>query len=394
MKSAVIIGGARTATGKFGKTLAETPAPRLGAAALSSALEKSGLAPEDVDEVIIGAHFQAGLRSNPARQAALYAGLPDTVTAFTPNMNCATALKAVQLAAQSIMTGESRVVAAGGCENMSGVPYILTKARFGYRMGQGELLDGMLYDGLVDSFIESHMGVTAENVAKRYNVSRERQDQFALRSHTLSEAAWNAGKYDGDIAPVEIRTRHETTVFTRDETYIEGAGLERFSGLKPVFLPDGGTVTAGNASPISDGAAVLVLADEAFAKERGRPVLARYVAGASAATDPAYMGYAPVYAVRKLLAKTGLSISDICLWEVNEAFAAQAVAVCRDLAIPENRVNVNGGSIALGHPVGATGARLCLTLINELRRRGGRYGIVTLCIGGGQALAVLFENDV
>ena len=391
LENVVVIGMARTATGRFGKSLAKVEAPRLGAAALKEAVRRAGVGPEEIDEVIIGNHFQAGIKANAARQCAIYAGLPDTVPAFTPNKNCATALKAIQLAAQSIMLGDNRIAAAGGCESMSRIPYLLSDARFGYRMGPGELRDSMLYDGLVDPFKNYHMGVTAENVAEKYGVSRREQDELALRSHLLAEKAWNEGRYDADIVPVEIKVKRETVLFDRDETYLEGASIEDFSRAKPFFKPEGGTVTAANASPINDGAAVLVLGAESAAKERGIKPLARYIASASAAMDPAYMGYTPVFAVRKLLDKTGLRVGDIGLWEVNEAFAAQAVAVCRDLELDMDRVNVNGGAIALGHAVGCTGARLSMTLIGEMRRRGERYGVVTLCIGGGQGMATLFE---
>jgi acetyl-CoA C-acetyltransferase len=248
----------------------------------------------------------------------------------------------------------------------------------------------MHYDGLVDAFCNYHMGITAENVARQYHVSREQQDEFALRSHQLAQQAWQNGKYDGDIVPVQVKQNRQKVEFCRDETYLEQAQMEYFTQAKPVFQ-EGGTVTGANASPLNDGAAVLLLAEEQVAKDRGLNPLARYVASAAASMDPAYMGYTPVFAVQKLLAKTGLSVSDIGLWEVNEAFASQAVAVCRDLALPMDRVNVNGGSIALGHPVGSTGARLVLTLIGEMQRRQAQYGIATLCIGGGQALATLFE---
>lgn len=387
----VVLGGARTATGKFGQSLAGIPAPELGAAALNAAIKKARIAPEDIDEVIIGTHFQAGTRSNPARQAAIYAGLPDSTPAFTPNKNCATALKAINLAAQSIMLGDNVIVAAGGCEAMSRIPYLLAKARFGYRMGTGELLDGMLYDGLVDPFENYHMGLTAENVAEKYNISREAQDEFALRSHLLAEKAWNTGKYDSDIVPVEVKVKKKNVTFSKDETYMENTVLETFQAAKPYFKPEGGTVTSLNSSPLNDGACVLILADETTARERSIPPLARYVTSAAAALSPAYMGYAPVLSVQKLLKKTSLKIEDIGLWEVNEAFAAQSVAVCRDLGLNMDFVNVNGGSIALGHPVGSTGARLSLTLIGEMRRRGVKYGIVTLCIGGGQGLSTLYE---
>ncbi|MGN0792212.1 MAG: thiolase family protein [Christensenellales bacterium] len=390
MREVVVLSGSRTATGKFGKSLSGIDAPKLGAIALREAINRSKLADENIDEVIIGTHFQAGIKANSARQCAIYAGMPQETPAFTPNKNCATALKAICLAAQSIMVGDNDVVAAGGCECMSRIPYVLSDARFGYRMGPGELRDSMLYDGLVDPFCNYHMGITAENVAEKYGITREMQDRWAVRSHNLAQQAWESGKFTEDIVPVSIKVKKEEVIFDKDETYIENAAYENFAKMKPVFK-EGGTVTVANASPINDAAAVLVLASADVAKERGIEPLAKYITSVSAATDPAYMGYTPVYAIQKLLKKTGLKKDDIGLWEINEAFASQAVACVRDLEINPDLVNVNGGAIALGHPVGATGARLSLTLIQEMRRRGVHYGVVSLCIGGGQAMATLFE---
>ncbi|MDD6044226.1 MAG: thiolase family protein [Clostridia bacterium] len=390
MREVVVLSGSRTATGKFGKSLSGIDAPKLGAIALREAISRSKLADENIDEVIIGTHFQAGIKANSARQCAIYAGMPQETPAFTPNKNCATALKAICLAAQSIMVGDNDVVAAGGCECMSRIPYVLSDARFGYRMGPGELRDSMLYDGLVDPFCNYHMGITAENVAEKYGITREMQDRWAVRSHNLAQQAWESGKFTEDIVPVSIKVKKEEVIFDKDETYIENAAYENFAKMKPVFK-EGGTVTVANASPINDAAAVLVLASADVAKERGIEPLAKYITSVSAATDPAYMGYTPVYAIQKLLKKTGLKKDDIGLWEINEAFASQAVACVRDLEINPDLVNVNGGAIALGHPVGATGARLSLTLIQEMRRRGVHYGVVSLCIGGGQAMATLFE---
>ncbi|HOS68988.1 MAG TPA: acetyl-CoA C-acetyltransferase [Bacillota bacterium] len=391
MKEVVIVSGARTATGKFGGTLSNIPAPELGGIALKEAVKRSGIDGSTIDEVIIGTHFQAGIKANSARQAAIYAGLPVEIPAFTPNKNCGTGLKAINLAAQSIQVGDNEIVAAGGCETMNKIPYLLSNARFGYKMGPGELLDGMLYDGLVDPFVNYHMGITAENVAEKCGITREMQDEFALRSHTLAAKAWSEGKFDADIVPVTIPQRKgDPIVFDRDETFRENAKIEDYSKLKPAFKA-GGTVTAGNASGINDGAAVVIMMSGDKAKELGLKPLAKYVASASAGVEPAIMGYAPVYAVQKLLNKTGLKKEDIGLFELNEAFAAQAVACVKDLGLNPDIVNVNGGAIALGHPVGCTGARLAITLIGEMRRRGVRYGIVSLCIGGGQGIATLFE---
>jgi len=391
MKEVVIVSGARTATGKFGGTLSNIPAPELGGIALKEAVKRSGIDGSTIDEIIIGTHFQAGIKANSARQAAIYAGLPVEIPAFTPNKNCGTGLKAIALAAQSIQVGDNEIVAAGGCETMSKIPYLLGNARFGYKMGPGELLDGMLYDGLVDPFVNYHMGITAENVAEKCGITREMQDEFALRSHTLAAKAWSEGKFDADIVPVTIPQRKgDPIVFDKDETFRENAKIEDYNKLKPAFKA-GGTVTAGNASGINDGAAVVMMMSGDKAKELGLKPLARYVASASAGVEPAIMGYAPVYAVQKLLNKTGLKKEDIGLFELNEAFAAQAVACVKDLGLNPDIVNVNGGAIALGHPVGCTGARLAITLIGEMRRRGVRYGIVSLCIGGGQGIATLFE---
>lgn len=391
MNEVVIVSGARTATGRFGGTLSGIPAPELGAIALKEALKRSGIPGSMIDEVIIGTHFQAGIKANSARQAAVYAGLPVEIPAFTPNKNCGTGLKAITLAAQSIQVGDNEIVAAGGCETMSKIPYLLGNARYGYKMGNGELLDGMLYDGLVDPFMNYHMGITAENVAEKCGITREMQDMFALRSHSLAAGAWKAGKFDEDIVPVSVsQKKGEPISFERDETFRENVSMEDFKKLKPAFKA-GGTVTAGNASGINDGAAVVMMTSGNKARELGLQPLAKYVASASAGVDPSIMGYAPVYAVRKLLNKTGLKKEDIGLFELNEAFAAQAVACVKDLELDSDLVNVNGGAIALGHPVGCTGARLTITLISEMRRRGVKYGIVSLCIGGGQGIAVLYE---
>jgi acetyl-CoA C-acetyltransferase len=391
MNEVVIVSGARTATGKFGGTLSNIPAPELGGIALKEAVKRSGIDGNTIDEVIIGTHFQAGIKANSARQAAIYAGLPVEIPAFTPNKNCGTGLKAIVLAAQSLQVGDNEIVAAGGCETMSRIPYLLSNARFGYRMGSGELLDGMLYDGLVDPFMNYHMGITAENVAEKCGITRELQDEFALRSHTLAAKAWEAGKFDADIVPVVIPQRKgDPIVFNRDETFRENAKIEDFRKLRPAFK-DGGTVTAGNASGINDAAAVVMMTSGNKAKELGLRPLAKYVASASAGIDPSIMGYAPVYAIQKLLNKVNLKEEDIGLFEINEAFAAQAVACVKDLKLNPDIVNVNGGAVALGHPVGCTGARLTITLISEMRRRGTRYGIVSLCIGGGQGIAALFE---
>jgi acetyl-CoA C-acetyltransferase len=391
MKEVVIIEGVRTATGKFGGSLSNIAAPVHGGECVKALVARTGIDPSQIDEVIIGTHFQAGIKANSARQCAMYAGLPDTIPAFTPNKNCATALKAMHLAAQSIQVGDNDVVIAGGTETMSAIPYLLDKARFGYRLGNGELKDSMLYDGLVDPFMDYHMGITAENVAEKCGITREMQDEFALESHQKAEKAWAEGKYDQDIVPITLKSKKGDVVFDHDETYLKDVSLDYFAKMKPVFKRDGGTVTAANASPINDGSAVFLMMSADKAKELGLKPIAKYVAAVSTALHPSIMGYAPVSAVEKLVEKTGISLDEVGLFELNEAFAAQAKACVQDLHIDQSKVNVNGGAIALGHAVGCTGARISLTLIREMQRRKVQYGVVSLCIGGGQAMAMMFE---
>lgn len=392
MKTPVIVSGVRTATGKFGGALKDIEAPALGAICAKEALKRANCTGDMVDEVIMGTHFQAGIQANSARQVSLGAGFPVEVPAWTVNKNCGTGLKAIQVAAQQIMLGEAEIMVAGGCENMSRVPYLLKDYRFGGKMGNGQVLDSMLYDGLVDPFMEYHMGITAENVALKCNITREMQDEFALLSHKRAQLAVEAGKFECEIVPVEVRTKKGTVLFDQDETIRFDAKIDDFRKLKPAFQPEGGTVTAGNASGCNDEAAVVVMMSEEKAKALGVKSKVALRGFASAGIDPSIMGYAPVEAVQKLLRKTNLSVDDIDLFEINEAFAAQAFACIRDLRISIDKVNVNGGAIALGHPVGATGARLVINLMNELERRNLRYGVVTLCIGGGQAIAALIEK--
>lgn len=391
LKNVVIVEMARTATGKMGGALSGISAPVHGGECVKALIEKTNIDVNVIDEVIMGTHFQAGTKANPSRQCAIYAGLPDTIPAFTPNKNCATAMKAIQLAAQSIQVGDNNVVIAGGCETMSKIPYILPKARFGYRMGPGRIEDSMLYDGLVDPFMDYHMGITAENVAEKCGITRQMQDEFALESHRKAEKAWLEGKYDEDIVPIVIKSKKGDVVFNHDETYIKNAQYENFEKLKPIFKPEGGTVTVGNASPINDGSAAVLMMSEEKAKELGLNPLAKYVAAVSTALHPSIMGYAPVSAIEKLEKKTGISREDVGLYELNEAFAAQAAACVQDLKIDPSIVNVNGGAIALGHAVGCTGCRISITLIREMIRRNVQYGVASLCIGGGQAMAMMFE---
>ena len=392
-RTPVIVSAARTATGKFMGSLSGINCPELGAVCAKEAMKRAGITGDMVDEVIFGTHFQAGIGANSARQVALGAGCPVEVPAWTVNKNCGTGLKAINVTAQQIMLGEGDIYISGGCDTMSRIPYLAINHRAGHKMGPDTLQDGMLYDGLVDPFMHYHMGVTAENVARMCKITREQMDEFALQSHLKAEAAIKAGKFKDDIVPVEIKGRKGVTVFDEDETVRFGAKLEDFQKLKPCFITDGtGLVTAGNSSPCNDEGAAVVMMSLDKARKLGLTPKCAIRAFASAGVDPSIMGYAPVSAVRKLLDKTGMRKEDIDLWELNEAFAAQSLACIKDLELPMERVNVNGGAIALGHPVGATGARLVITIMAELERRDTRFGIVTLCIGGGQAIATLVER--
>ncbi len=391
LREAVVVSGARTPTGSFGGTLSEIDAPQLGAIVVQEAMKRAGISGEQVDEVIVGTHFQAGIKANSARQAAIYAGIPVEVPAWTPNKNCGTGLKAVNLAAQMVMMGEADIIVAGGCETMSKIPYLIHKHRFGARMGNEQLLDSMMYDGLIDPFMNYHMGITAENVAERFGITRERQDEFAYHSQMKAAKARREGKFQEEIIPVEIKQRKGSIIFKDDESIKEDVTLEKLAAMKPVFKKDG-TVTAGNASSINDGAAAVVIMSREKALELGKKPLVTFRAFASAGVDPSIMGYGPVPAIQKLLAKAGLKKEDIDLFELNEAFAAQAAACVQELGLDPEKVNVNGGAIALGHPVGCTGARLLVTLMHEMERRQARYGVISLCIGGGQGIATLVER--
>jgi len=391
MEEVAIVGAARTPIGTFGGSLAEVPAPQLGATAIAEALRRAGVEPEQVDEVIMGNVLSAGLGMNPARQAAMAAGLPETVPAMAINKVCGSGLKAVALAAQAITLGEAEVVVAGGMENMSAAPYLLPKARFGYRMGHGEILDHMIKDGLWCAFEQCHMGNTAENIAREFEISREDQDRFAYESHMKAARAWEEGRFAQEVVPVEVQGRQGTLKVERDEHIRSDTSLEKLARLRPAFA-NGGTVTAGNASGINDGAAAVVLASRRKVQELGLEPLAWVRAYASAGVPPRIMGMGPVPAVRKALARAGLELEDIDLIEANEAFAAQSLAVGRELGWDWERVNVNGGAIALGHPIGASGARILVTLLYEMRRRNARRGLATLCIGGGQGIAMVVER--
>lgn len=392
MKRVAIVSAVRTAVGSFQGSLATVPAVDLGAVVIKEALSRAGLQGEDVDEVMMGNVLQAGLGQNPARQAAIKAGIPVEVPAITINKVCGSGLRSVSLAAQAIRAGEAEIAVAGGMESMSLAPYVLAKARTGYRMGDDKLVDAMIRDGLWCAMTDVHMGITAENIAERFGISREEQDQFALASQQKACKAIEEGRFEEEIVPVEIPQRKgDPIIFKVDEHPRPGTTLEKLAALRPAFKKDG-TVTAGNASGINDGACALVLVAEDKAEKMGLEPLAYVLAGASAGVEPSIMGTGPIPATRKALAKAGLSIGDMDLIEANEAFAAQALAVAKELELPEEKVNVNGGAIALGHPIGASGARILTTLLYELKRREGRYGLATLCIGGGQGVALIVER--
>jgi acetyl-CoA C-acetyltransferase len=391
MEEIVIVGAARTAIGKFAGTLAHTPASELGAHVIRKLLERAGVAPEQVSEVIMGQVLAAGCGQNPARQAAIAAGLPDMIPAMTINKVCGSGLKAAMLGAQSIANGDSDIVVAGGQESMSLAPHVLPGSRDGYRMGDAKMIDSMIVDGLWDVYNQYHMGVTAENVAKEYAVTREEQDEFALASQLKTEAAQKAGKFKDEIIPFEIKSRKGTVLFADDEYPRHGATLDALKSLKPAF-DKSGSVTAGNASGINDGAAAVVLASARKAKELGLKPLARIKSFASAGVDPKYMGMGPVPASKRCLSRAGWTPQDLDLMEINEAFAAQAIAVNRQMGWDTSKVNVNGGAIALGHPIGASGCRILVTLLHEMEKRDAKTGLASLCIGGGMGVALAVER--
>ena len=391
MREAVILSAVRLPTGKFLGSLKGFTAPQLGAMVVKEAVARAGLAPEQVDEVIMGNVVSAGLGQAPARQAALGAGLPPRVAALTVNKVCGSGLKAVMLAAQGVATGDSEVVVAGGMESMSNCPYLLPSVREGLRLGHGETIDSMIYDGLWDPYEDYHMGCTGEIVADKHGVSRRQQDEYALESHRRAIAAIKAGRFKDEILPVPIpRRKGDPAMFDTDETPREDTSLEALARLKPAFK-EGGTVTAGNAPGVNDGAAALVVTSAEKARALDRKPMAGIVAQAVSGLEPSMVMMTPVPAVRKLWEKTGWSASSVDLVELNEAFAVQAVAVCRELGLDPARVNVNGGAVALGHPIGASGARILTTLLYALRDRGKRRGIATLCLGGGNGVALAVE---
>ena len=383
MREVVIVSGVRTAVGKFGGSLTDIPAYELGALVIKEAVNRAGIKLEEVDEVIFGNVLTSGLGQNPARQSSMRAGVPKEVPAFTINKVCASGLKAVAVAAQTIKAGDNEIVVAGGQENMSAVPYGIPKARWGYRMGNGELIDLMIYDGLWEKFNNYHMGMTAENIAEKYGISRKEQDDFACESENKSEKAIKAGLFKEEIVPVIIpQKKGDPKVFDTDEFPTLGTTAEGLAKLKPAFK-NGGTVTAGNASGINDGAAALVVMSKEKAEAMKKKPLAAIVSYASAGVDPAYMGTGPIPAVKKALDKAGLSVKDIDYWELNEAFASQAICCVKELGIDPRKVNHNGGAISLGHPVGASGARILVTLLYQMKRIDAKLGVASLCIGGG-----------
>ena len=389
MTDVFILSAARTPIGKFGGGLSTTPATDLGAVAIRAAVERSGIAPERVDEAIMGQVLQAGAGQAPARQAALKAGLPEGVSATTINKVCGSGLKAVMMGASAIRAGDADVIVAGGMESMNMAPYLLPQARTGYRLGDGKLVDSTVHDGLWCSTCNVHMGIHAERVAAKHDVSREAQDQFALRSHQRAIAAQEAGRFDDEIVPVTVPGKKGDTIVKADESPRSDTTLEALARLKPAFQPDGGSVTAGNAPGITDGAAALVIAGE-DALDGAQP-LARITGYAQADVAPEWLFEAPITGVRRLIDKVGGSVSDFDLIEINEAFAAQVLADGNELGFDWDRVNVNGGAIALGHPIGASGTRVALTLLHELKRRGGGTGAAALCGGGGQGDALLIR---
>jgi acetyl-CoA C-acetyltransferase len=387
----VIAGAVRTAIGRFGGALADVPAADLGAAVIRAAVERSAITPDRVDEVILGCVLQAGQGQNMARQAAVKAGLPDTVPAMTVNHVCGSGLKAVTLAAQAIACGDADVVIAGGTESMSLAPYLVPKARRGYRMGHGVLVDAMIQDGLRCAFGDEHMGESVERTARRYGIDRAAQDAYALLSQQRAAAAWEVQRFAAEIVPVGVPGKNGATPFDRDEHPRPDTSAAKLAGLKPAFRADG-SVTAGNASGIADGAAALLLASPGAADRLGLSVVGRFVAGATVALAPENWPLGPVAATRRALDRAGWRRSDLDLIECNEAFAAQVLAVIQELAFDPAIVNVNGGAIALGHPIGASGARILVTLLHAMARRDARRGLATLCIGGGQGMAVLVER--
>ncbi|KIF82079.1 acetyl-CoA C-acetyltransferase [Noviherbaspirillum autotrophicum] len=391
MNDVVIVAAGRTAVGKFGGTLAKIAAADLGAHVIKGLLAKTGIKPEMVNDVIMGQVLTAGVGQNPARQAVIRAGLPDMVPGMTINMVCGSGLRATHLAAQAIKAGDADIIIAGGQENMSASPHVLNGSRDGFRMGDAKLVDTMIVDGLWDVYNQYHMGVTAENVAKKYDVSRQEQDEFSVASQNKAEAAQKAGKFKDEILPLEIASKKGSVVFDTDEFIKPGVTLDSLAGLRPAFDKNG-TVTAGNASGINDGAAAVIMMSAKKADELGLKPMARIKAYSSAGVDPTIMGMGPVPASQLCLKKAGWTHSDLDLMEINEAFAAQAIGVNKEMGWDTSKINVNGGAIAIGHPIGASGCRILVTLLHEMIRRDAKRGLASLCIGGGMGVALAVER--
>ena len=392
MEDAVIVSAVRTPVGSFGGQFKDVAATDLGAHAVRAALERVEIAGEEVDEVVLGCVLQAGLGQNPARQVAIGAGIPKEVPATTINMVCGSGLKAVAIASQMIRAGDVHVVVAGGMENMTRAPYLIPSGRFGARMGDAELIDSMVHDGLWDAFNAIHMGITAENLAEQYGISREEQDEFAARSQQKAERAGAEGAFAHEIVSIAVPAKGGTRMVDSDEAPRSGTTGDTLGKLRAAFRRDGGTVTAGNSSGINDGAAAIVVMSASKANERGLQPFGTVESYASVGVEPKIMGIGPVPAVRKALARAGIELGEVDLFELNEAFAAQSLAVLRELDIEPDRINPHGGAIALGHPIGASGGRILVTLVHEMRRRDSARGIAALCVGGGQGQAVIIRN--
>jgi acetyl-CoA C-acetyltransferase len=392
MEEAVIVGAVRTPVGTFGGQFQDVPATELGTHAIRIVLDRTGTSGEEVDEVVLGCVLQAGLGQNPARQAALGADIPKEVPATTINMLCGSGLKSVAIASQMIRAGDAEVIIAGGMENMTRAPYLMPAGRFGARMGNAEMVDSMLTDGLVDAFNEIHMGITAENVAQQYGISREEQDEFAAASHQKAERAIQQGAFKEEIAPIEVPAKKGTRLVETDEHPRPGTTAEGLSKLRAAFRKEDGTVTAGNASGINDGAAAVLVMSARKAAERELEPFGTVESYASVGVEPKIMGIGPVPAVRKALEKAGLQLEDVDLIELNEAFAAQSLAVIKELGIAPTQVNRHGGAIALGHPIGASGGRILVTLLHEMKRSNIHRGLAALCVGGGQGQAAVIRN--
>ena len=391
-KKVVLAGACRTAVGKMGGVLSTVPAEQLGSIVIREALNRAGVKPEQVDLVYMGCVIQAGLGQNVARQASIHAGLPVEVPAVTLNVVCGSGLNAVNMAAGMILGGQADIIVAGGMENMSLAPYAMMNGRYGYRMNNGTLVDTMVNDGLWDAFNNYHMGITAENVADQWGITREELDEFSVNSQAKAVAAMQSGRFKDEIVPVEVKQKKGTVIVDTDEGPRPGTNMEALSKLRPAFKKDG-KVTAGNASGINDGAATIVVMSEEKAKELGVTPMATWVGGALGGVDPSIMGVGPVAATKKVMAQTGLTVDEMDLIEANEAFAAQSIAVARELNFDPAKLNVNGGAIALGHPVGASGARIFVTLLHEMQKRDAKKGLATLCIGGGMGCATIVERD-